>query len=295
MILDSIITNGIFGKNNTDKGVIMKIAILGSTGMLGNAVGRYFLEKYGENDVFLSYKNEDVSYGKKRFYFDALNFLEGNRHILPECDYIINCIGVIKPFMNANQKNAIKLNSLFPLILADYCENKKPNLIHITTDCVFSGKDGKYTETSAHDALDDYGKSKSLGEYCQKNCMVLRTSIIGEEIHKKASLLEWVKSQKDKDVNGFTNHYWNGVTTKQYAKICSQIIDANLYSAGLFHAFSNIVSKYELVSLINEKFNLNININPVEADVFCDRTLSTEKQLNSNLEIPSLKEQIFEL
>ena len=155
----------------------MKVVILGSTGMLGNAVGNYFIEKYGEDNVFLSYRNKKVSYGKNIFFFDPLT---SQMEDIPVCDYIVNCIGVIKPFMKEDMASAIYLNSLFPWLLANYCNANKYKLIHITTDCVFSGKQGKYTESSLHDALDDYGKAKYLGETSE--AMVIRTSIIGEEI-----------------------------------------------------------------------------------------------------------------
>ena len=269
----------------------MKFAILGSTVMLGSAVGKYFIEKYGEDNVFLSYRNEEVSYGKNKFYFDANDSDIG---CIPDCDYIINCIGTIKPFMCENMCKSIFLNSVFPLKLSHYSP-VMTKVIHITTDCVFSGKKGAYTEEDFHDAEDEYGKSKSLGEICQKECMVIRTSIIGEEIHKKASLIEWIKSQKGKKTNGYINHLWNGITTKQYAKVCSKIIDENLYEEGLFHVFSNVVNKLELVTYVNEKFNLDIDINPFEAPISCDRTMSTIKDLNENLNIPSIKDQIIDL
>lgn len=268
----------------------MKIVVLGSTGMLGNAVGKYMIEKYGEDNVFLSYRNKDVAYGKNTFYFDALDLED-----IPQCDYLINCIGIIKPFMKNNIRSSIYLNSVFPYALSEFCNNMKYKMIHITTDCVFSGKKGNYTEKDIHDAEDEYGKSKSLGEGCSNDCMVIRTSIIGEEIHKNASLIEWVKSQKGKTVNGYTNHFWNGVTTKQYAKVCSQIIDNNLYEKDLFHVFSNIINKYELVSIINERFSLDLTINKFEPEQKCDRTLSTIKSLNEKLDIPSIRDQILNL
>jgi dTDP-4-dehydrorhamnose reductase len=224
-----------------------------------------------------------------------MNKLEVGEAGLPHCDYIINCIGVIKPFMKDSQKNAIKLNCLFPMILSEYCEKNGCKLIHITTDCVFSGKDGGYTEDSIHDALDDYGKSKSLGESCQDKSMVIRTSIIGEEVHKQASLIAWVQSQKGKEVNGYTNHLWNGVTTKQYAKICSDIIDNDLYEEGLFHVFSNPINKLDLVNCISDRFELGITVNPFEAPESCDRTMNTIKDLCGKLNIPSIEQQIKEI
>jgi len=270
----------------------MKITVLGSTGMLGNTVGQQMIDIYGENNVYLSYRNKDVSYGKNKFYYNVTDVRSQN---LPECDYLINCIGVIKPFMELDIEKSIYLNSIFPIQLADICTEKNIKLIHITTDCVFSGKVGGYNENALHDALDDYGKSKSLGEVCKRNSMLLRTSIIGKEIHKKASLLEWAISQKGKDVKGFTNHFWNGVTTKQYAKICSQIIDNDLYENGLFHVFSDIVDKYELMHLFNEHFKLDLSITAFETEQKCDRTLSTIKELKGKLQIPGLEQQISEL
>lgn len=268
----------------------MKITILGSTGMLGNAVGKYFINKYGEDDIFLTYRNKDVSYGKNTYFFDPL---VRSLDSIPYMDYVINCIGKIKPFMMKNPQDSIYINSIFPRKLADECKLRGSKLIHITTDCVFSGKTGNYNENSLHDATDEYGKSKSLGE--PSNCMVIRTSIIGEEIHKNASLISWAKSQKGKEINGFTNHLWNGITTNQYAKVCDTIINNNLYQESLFHVHSNIVTKYELMTYLNEKFNLSLTIKAVDAPEAIDRTMSTIKDLNAKLNIPTIKQQISEL
>jgi len=161
-------------------------------------------------------------------------------------------------------------------------------------NCVFSGEDGNYDEDSAHDASDDYGKSKSLGE--PENCMVLRTSIIGPEVHNNASLISWVQAQGGKKINGFTNHLWNGITTLQYAKVCDQIISNNWYDEDLYHIYSpNIVNKFELVSMINDRYSVGANITPVEALVAIDRTMSTKKGLCAKLNIPELKDQIEQL
>jgi dTDP-4-dehydrorhamnose reductase len=273
------------------KGLPMKIVVLGSTGMLGNAVGNYFLKRCGEDNVFLSYRDNRVAYGKHRFAFDPLT---QSLDAIPQCNFVINCIGVIKPFMKGNIVGAIKINSLFPWQLADFCRARGAKMIHITTDCVFSGREGNYNENSPHDALDDYGKSKSLGE--PDNCMVIRTSIIGEEIHKNASLIAWVKQQAGKQANGFTNHLWNGVTTKQYAKIVDAIIRENWHENGLFHVFSSTsVNKYNLVRLISDRFKLDVKVNPFEAQPPCDRTLATVKDLCGKLNVPSVERQIKDL
>jgi len=269
----------------------MKILVLGSTGMLGYSVGKYFINKYGEDNVYLSYRKKELSYGSKSFYFNAMDcdfdFIY--------CDYVINCIGIIKQNTKWDSYEAIKINSCFPIELSRYCKKNNMKLIQITTDCVFSGKEGGYVEESIHDALDEYGKSKSLGEECKKKSMVIRTSVIGEEIHNNVSLVSWVKSQHGKNINGYINHFWNGVTCLQYAKICEQIIENKLYKDGLYHVFSNSVNKYDLVSMINDHFKLNITVNPFRTETLCDRTLSTTKELNSKLDIPLIEKQIKEM
>ena len=264
-----------------------KIVVLGSTGMLGNAVGKYFLSQPDKYRAYLSYRNEGVSYGKNKFKFDPL---VDHLDKIPKADFIINCIGVTKPNIDKNKAHSIIINSLFPWQLADYAKKTKARLIHITTDCVFSGKDGNYHESSEHDALDFYGKSKSLGE--PNGAMVLRTSIIGEEIHNHANLLAWVKSMAGKDVNGFTNHLWNGITTNQYAKLCGKIIDSNMYEPGIFHVFSNQVNKFRLLQLLDKRFGLRLKIKEYKADVAINRTLVTTKDLQSKLGIPTIEEMI---
>lgn len=268
-----------------------KILILGSTGMLGNAVTAYFLEK-NNYDVTATYRTAAVAFPGKSIVFDALTSpLES----LPtNFDYVINCIGIIKPFMAADPAAAIKINSLFPWELAAWCKANGSRLIHITTDCVYSGRKGKYVESDSHDALDDYGKSKSLGE-CASEAMVLRSSIIGEEIHKNASLIAWAKSQKGQTVSGFSTHLWNGVTTKEYAKICDKIITNNWYETGLFHVFAkDDVTKLQMLEYFNEKFQLGLTIQEKRPDPV-DRTMRTEKALCAKLEIPTVAQMIREI
>lgn len=268
-----------------------KIIILGSTGMLGNAVASYFLAN-DNYEVVTTYRDKTVAFGKNDIYFNALNM--DFSELPADADYIINCIGIIKPFISDDLENAVAINSLFPWKLADWCEKNNIKLIHITTDCVYSGNKGKYTESDLHDALDAYGKSKSLGE-CAQKAMVLRTSIIGEEIHKNASLIAWVKSQKNKQIKGFTTHLWNGITTKKYAEVCDKIIANDLYEKGLFHIHaSDDVSKYQMMLYFNEKYDLNLKIEK-SSPISCDRTLRSEKDLCEKLEIPTVKQMIEEI
>lgn len=252
----------------------MKIFIFGSNGMLGTYLTEYLSSRF---DVIPITRNEvdltdDLSIISQRYFFGKE-------------DIIINASGVIKQ-REYNVEELIKVNSLFPHFLS----NLDCNVIHITTDCVYSGKDGSYDEDSFHDCLDDYGKSKSLGE--SDNLTIIRTSIIGEEFHNKKSLIEWIKSHSNDNINGYINHFWNGLTCLELSKQIEIIIKSNNYWKGVRHYHSpDSVSKYQLVSYINEIYELNNKVVPIMSN-YCDRTLSTKYELNIN---KTIKEQIVEL
>jgi dTDP-4-dehydrorhamnose reductase len=265
----------------------MKIYILGSKGMLGTYVYAY-LTKKNFNVIEI---NRDI--------LDASEQTESSlEQILYNCglknnDVVINCIGTIKPRVDQlGDLNAILVNSVFPRILANVCEKNKWNMIHPTTDCVFSGKKGSYTENDKYDVDDVYGMSKALGE--PKNCTIIRTSIIGEEVTQKRSLVEWVKSQKNNKVNGFLNHFWNGITCLEWAKLVEKIIENNDFWKGVKHFVSPTkVSKCELVSMISKSYYLNLEVNPINSDMTVDRTLSTI--FESGYKIKELESQILEM
>lgn len=276
----------------------MKIVVLGATGMLGHVVADHMASVYGEENVVRTCRTAPIyNYsdpGQSWIQLDASDMGEYLLHKIPQdADYVINCIGIIKPFIEATGiEGTLLVNSIFPHRLARYCNEHDIKLIHITTDCVYSGKDGEYTERKPHDITDVYGRTKSLGEPIT-DAMVLRTSIIGREIHKQASLVAWVQSQAGEVVNGYTNHWWNGVTTKTYAECCCRIIDNDGWKKGLFHIFSpTFVTKCELVEMISHALKLDVTVNPVEAPDSCDRTLSTDEDLCENLQIPELYEQL---
>ena len=277
----------------------MKVLILGSTGMLGNGVARILAND--ENfDVTATHRldideallDQDCKY----VTFDALangdlEHWNVTDHDKEKYDYIINCIGCIKPFVNDDPFMTMYTNACFPHRLSQWAKDRDMKVIHITTDCVYSGKDGQYTEESVHDEWDYYGASKTLGE--PKNCMVVRTSIIGKEVHKDASLIAWVISNAGETVDGYTNHYWNGITTTQYGEVCKNIMLQELYNEELYHVFSpTAVSKHQLVSMINDRYDLGITINPTVTETGVDRTLDTVKDLNAKLNIPELIVQL---
>jgi len=243
-----------------------KVLILGANGMLGRDV-YYFFKKKNNFKTFGSIRKKNKNYIKFDIKVDSLNKLKN-------FDFIINCTGIIKPRIKKNYLEAILINTFFPLKLSDYCKKNKIKLIHITTDCVFSGHKGNYDERSDHDALDEYGKTKSLGE--PDNCMVIRTSIIGEEKKNKYSLIEWLKKNKNGNVNGFSDHIWNGFTTKYLALIIYQIILKNLFVEKKVHLYAkNKITKYNLLKLINDKLNLNISIKKIKSKNKIDRSLNS--------------------
>ena len=233
-----------------------KVLILGSTGMLGSMVLDY-----------LSKKEDLIITAPLRKELDKLSY--------KNYDYIINCIGIIKQKLD-NPEEAIRINSLFPYELSRKAPNAK--IIQIATDCVFSGETGNYKEFDEHNALDIYGKTKSLGEVKDKNFYNIRCSIIGFD-KKKVSLLSWFLSQKK--VNGYLNHYWNGITTLHFANICYSIIENKLELPNVIHFIpKNKVSKYQLLEIIAKKFNKKIEINAKTTTEGIDRTLSTSLMLN---------------
>ena len=277
----------------------MKVFILGSTGMLGNYISSY-LKQQVEIDTDQTY--DVISLNREDI--DASNMTKQHievilkDHGLSTGDCVVNCMGTIKPRVDElGTLNALLVNSVFPLLLQQVCNESEAYMIHITTDCVFSGDKGKYDETDEHDVTDVYGRTKSLGEPVG-DCTIIRTSIIGEEKGQSRSLVEWIKSRKDKDANGFTNHDWNGVTCLQLAKVIEQIVTGTIPYMGIKHIFSpEPVNKYELLNIVNDVYDLNIDIKSVEADEVIDRTLSSvwENNPSDEYNIPSIKEQIKEM
>lgn len=252
----------------------MKIFIFGSSGMLGVYLNEYLKQWY----EIIPITRQEIDLNK-----DFSKITE--KYNFSESDVIINAAGIIKQ-RDYSAEELIRVNSLFPHFLSTLdCK-----VIHITTDCVFSGKDGEYDEDSFHDCLDDYGKSKSLGE--PKNICVIRTSIIGEELYNKKSLIEWVKSNKNKKINGYINHFWNGVTCLELSKYIENIINENNYWEGVRHIHSpDTVSKYQLVSYINDVYSLSNTVIPTMTD-YCNRSLSSKYEFS----VPKkIYEQILEL
>jgi len=283
----------------------MRLLILGGTGMLGSQLVKYFSQQAGIELCWScrSFARADAVQNnaarKQAKAQVSIMRLEATvPWSIPSADMVINAIGIIKPRVQQDVANTIHVNALFPHELARVCEDECIPLIHVTTDCVFSGEVGGYTEESVHDDCSLYGRSKSLGEPSNK-AMVLRTSIIGREVGSSYSLVEWLvnaASKKSQNIVGYTNHQWNGITTLQFAKCCKKIIEEGLYRVGCFHVYSpRSVSKAILLRMLLAELGLHREVQFEPALHKVNRVLFSNKSLVSQLNIPDLRTQIKDM
>jgi dTDP-4-dehydrorhamnose reductase len=188
-------------------------------------------------------------------------------------DVVVNCIGVIKQRPAASQPiPSVTLNALFPHRLGAVAERLGARLIHFSTDCVFSGKKGHYTENDSSDAEDLYGRTKYLGEVVAPHALTLRTSMIGRELASHASLLDWFLAQEHGKVRGFTRHVYSGATTPHLAEVVADLVERHPNVSGLYQVTCPTISKYDLLCVLREAFRLEVEIVPDEGPV-CDRSM----------------------
>ena len=289
----------------------MKVMVFGVSGMLGSATLKTFTQ--AGHDVVATGRQSSWQgplYGAKYAKFDArqddvCSLLD----TLDEDDVAINAIGVIKPHIDESSpvsiRNAVEVNAVFPARLEAAAADRGVRVIQIATDCVYSGARGAYLESDPHDALDVYGKSKSLGETPGSSIMHLRASIVGPEQDRTTSLLEWVRNQPpEASISGFTNHMWNGVTTRAFARVCLGIAESDQFSPGTHHLLpAGTVTKMELVSLLAVAFDRpDISVAPTQAPTAVDRTLSTHDiaanerrwQLAGYPQVPTVADLVWE-
>ncbi len=226
-----------------------------------------------------------------------------------EVDYLVNAIGLIKQLINENDEKSLllaqEINSDFPRRLSSIATQKGIRIIQIGTDCVFSGERNNYTETDSYSPVDVYGRTKADGEIHASSAMTIRASIVGKEIESRNSLLNWVLSQPiNGTIKGFTNHFWNGVTTLAFSKVVKGVIQNDLYSPGVTHLVpKDFVSKNELVSIIATEFDRkDLIIEDQVSTQPINRTLATvHPATNSRYwavagynQIPTIRELIHE-
>ena len=259
-----------------------RIGILGSTGMLGSTLAKY-LTPFVSEVVEINRSGRPTVVGNKALTFDAVL---GNP--IREClekqrfDFVINAIGLIKQLMNESDKEVVKtaylVNSELPRHLNAYADETSTAVIQIGTDCVYSGDQGNYSEDSKFDCDDLYGLSKVSGEIESKSLMTIRCSIIGHEIKKPVSLMDWFLTQpRSESVRGYTNHNWNGVTTLAFARVIKGIVDQKTFSPGTLHLVpKDQISKFELLCILAKEFGrTDIEINPFQTEIGVNRTLVT--------------------
>jgi dTDP-4-dehydrorhamnose reductase len=278
-----------------------KILILGATGMLGHAVAD-LLRNRGNVELLQSSRIKLPGY----LNFDADSDNISDLLNVTKPDWVVNCIGVIKPHINEQSSKsimrAVQINSIFPQILSN--STKRP-IIQIATDCVFSGDKGNYIESDLHDATDVYGKTKSLGEVPSENMKHLRVSIIGPENGRATSLLEWFRNQpKNSEIKGFVDHLWNGVSTYQFGRIVLGLIENEFTDFTKTHIVpADVVTKAELLNIFSWAYNRgDLKILEINSSKTINRTLDTSNsELNSKIwrmagyEIaPSIKAMVVE-
>ncbi|MCY9017512.1 SDR family oxidoreductase [Priestia megaterium] len=247
----------------------MKLLILGGKGMAGHVITRYFMLN---SNYDVSYTSRDPK-DKNGIYLDITNFkrLEETVDAIKP-DIIINCIGVLNEHASNNPMRAFQINSLLPHQLAKLIERYQGKLIHISTDCVFLGSKGDYTETDSPDGTSVYAQSKQLGEIVDNKHLTIRTSIIGPELKEDGiGLFLWFMKQEG-IIKGYKKVFWNGVTTLELAKAIEFLIENNV--TGLYHLHSKQkLSKLTLLELFKEVFEKDdIEIIPDE-EVVLDRTI----------------------
>jgi dTDP-4-dehydrorhamnose reductase len=281
----------------------MRILILGGSGMLGH---RLWVDLNKQHETWVTIRGNANEFPNTpdfprkliRENVDALNFDQVTRALASiQPDLVINCIGLIKQMghLARDPLFSISLNAMLPHRISMICRVAKIRMIHISTDCVFSGKKGNYTEEDQSDAEDIYGRTKFLGEVSYPHCVTLRTSIIGRELKNKLGLIEWFLAQKGQ-INGYTKAIYSGFTTDELSRIIQNYVIPNPKLSGVYHVSSNPISKFDLLQLTKTAFRrTDIDILP-EEQFFSDRSLnSTRFRSFTGYVPPTWEEMINEL
>ncbi|MFT0473804.1 dTDP-4-dehydrorhamnose reductase family protein [Pseudomonas antarctica] len=261
----------------------MKVMVLGVSGMLGNAVYRVLSDNPGLN-VFGTARSEsarnhfppalaeNLVFDVDVESYDSLIKVFGS--IQP--DVVVNCVGLVKQLADANDPLlAVPINTLLPHRLAALCKATEARLVHVSTDCVFSGTKGGYLESDFPDAYDLYGRSKLLGEVDYPHAITLRTSIIGKELSGNRSLVGWFLAQEGQ-VKGFTRAIFSGLPTMELARVINDYVLPHPELHGLYHVSAQPINKYDLLGLIADVYGKDIEILPSD-ELSIDRSLDSSR------------------
>ena len=282
-----------------------QVLVIGSTGMLGGTV--YQTLTGSDLKVLEASRSRGLIFDAEVELAEDLLRKAG----LKSGDYVVNCVGLTKTHINEEKtdtiERAIRLNVLFPISLARAAEKLNLRVIQVATDCVFSGAEGKYFESSHHNAYDAYGKSKSLGEVKSERVMHLRCSLVGPESEGRQSLFfEWVRAAAlNARLQGFVNHQWNGLTSLAFARIVAGVIESGNFMSGIHHLVpADALNKYDLVRLELELLGReDVQVQAFEAEQSIDRTLATNSPDTNRLffasagyeRVPTIREMMEEL
>jgi dTDP-4-dehydrorhamnose reductase len=247
--------------------------------MLGHKLWQTLSERFDARVTFRRAPALDARFG----LFDPARSIDGvsahdfdgvvRAFALARPEVVVNCVGIVKQDAAAKDPyQSIAVNALFPHRLARACAAAGARLIHLSTDCVFTGRRGNYKESDASDAEDIYGRTKWLGEVDYENCLTIRTSMIGRELEGAHGLVEWFLSQRGKTVRGFRRAVFSGFTTGALAAIIGDIIADRRDLRGVRHVAAEPINKFDLLTLVRDAFESDIEIEPDETFV-CDRSL----------------------
>lgn len=260
-----------------------RVLVFGASGMLGSTLFRAF----SRDPQFETFGSIREASSKRYFAPELHDALIPNVHLDGESgllsafafakpDVVINCIGIIKQLPNANDHlESLAINATLPHRLAKYCDAMGARLVHFSTDCVFSGKQGHYREEDFPDAYDLYGRTKYLGEVSYENSITLRTSIIGHELNRSKSLVDWFLSQSG-EVKGFIKAVFSGLPTIEVARVVKEYVFPNPSLSGLFHLSVDPINKFDLLNLVAGTYGKSINITPDDKLVI-DRSLNSDR------------------
>jgi dTDP-4-dehydrorhamnose reductase len=279
----------------------MRILVLGGDGMLGHQIYRQLSPRH---EIRVTLRQELSAYvGHGLFHagnaWAGVNMRDTERLLGVFADFkpeaVINAVGIVKQRADAQASiPSILINSLLPHQLAGMCRLAGARLVHMSTDCVFNGSRGNYSEADAPDAEDLYGRSKLLGELEDKHCITLRTSIIGRELARKTGLIEWFLAQRG-SVRGFTHAIYSGFTTMEMSRIIEAVLLKHTALHGVHHVSSDPINKYELLLLVKKHLGIDTKIVP-HPDFRCDRSLNSESfRRLVNYQPPSWEKMIDEM
>jgi dTDP-4-dehydrorhamnose reductase len=277
----------------------MKVLVLGGSGMLGHKLWQTLAPRF---DAWVTVRRPPQEYSRFGIFEETRIFgnvsvedFESVTRVFASVkpDVVVNCIGLVKQQAAASDPNASSaVNSLFPHRLVQYAGDSGARLIHLSTDCVFSGRAGNYSESDPPDAEDLYGRTKLLGELHEDHCLTIRTSMIGRELRGSHGLLEWFLSQNGKAVRGFRRAIFSGLTTPVLADVIANVITDHPALNGIWHVAGDPISKFDLLTIVQQTYGLAIEIQPDETFV-CDRSLDGSRfREATGFQAPSWSEMI---